>query len=238
MADSLGRFRHGAVSFPLAVATTNGLLRDADPALYYALEFYTAVINAHLSTRLAAEAALISYSGLTAAVKSALPYNPGPFLTESQTAFPVLALYRGTEQHNERTLSWRMTSSEWVLSYVLPPLNAMQAERLAPALNAVKVIVENRTEVGFDPNYASGAKVFGSSYANLEGIDVRSSQFELWDLGQQLPFHALTMTLSVRERQSMASGTFEDMSRIDTDFALPDHEDDESVVQTRLTTSA
>lgn len=111
MADSYGRFSHGSVSFPLPVSTTNGLLRDADPALYYALEFFASAINAHLTTRLAAEASAIGYSSITAAVKTSLPYHPGPFLTESQTAFPILALYRKTERHTERTLAWRMTDS-------------------------------------------------------------------------------------------------------------------------------
>lgn len=236
MADNLNRFQHGATVFPLPSATTNGLLKDADPALFYVLDFYTTILNAHLSTRLAAEATLIGYTGITAAVKTSLPYHPGPFLTESQTAFPVLAVYRKSETHTERTLSWRMTNAQWAVSYVLPPLNAMQAERLAPALNAAKVIIENRTEIGFDPNWTSGANVFRSSYANLEGIDVTGSQFELWDLGQQLPFHALTISLSVRERQMPASGAFESMAGIDTSFALPDQIDGESVVEVQTET--
>ena len=41
---------------PLTSSTANTLLRDADPAVYYALEFFAQVIRTHIGTRLLAEA--------------------------------------------------------------------------------------------------------------------------------------------------------------------------------------
>jgi len=226
VADNYSLFQHGGVAFPLPTETTNGLLQDADPALFYALDFYETVIRAHLTTRLVAEADACEYTDITDAVAMAVPYSPEPFLTENQLKFPLLAVYRKSDTFNERTLTWRLSSGEWGIDYVLPPMTAAQAERLLPALNAVRVIVENRTDLGFDPSWNDSARVWTSSYANLEKIELRSSEFQLWQLGDGLPFHALSCVLSVRERQMPADGAFETFERVESDVVNKDIADD------------
>lgn len=236
MADNYSTFKHGGTLFPLPSAVTNGLLRDADPALFYALDFYTTVIRTHLTTRLAAEATAIGYASIDNAVAMAVPYHPLPFMTEEQLRFPLLAVYRKADTFNDRTMTWRLSTGEWGLDYILPPMNAAQAERLLPALNAVRVIVENRTDLGFDPSWNTSARVWGSSYANLEKIDLQASAIQLWQLGDGLPFHALACTLTVRERQMPVAGAFETLTRVDGDVALDDSPADENVAQVQTDT--
>lgn len=237
MADNYSLFKHGGVAFPLATAVTNGLLKDADPALYYALDFYTTIIRTHLTTRLAAEATACGYTSITNAVAMAVPYHPLPFMAEEQLKFPLLAVYRKSDTFNDRTMTWRLSTGEWGLDYILPPMTAAQAERLLPALNAVRVIVENRTDLGFDPSWTSSARVWNSSYANFEKIDLQSSAIQLWQLGDGLPFHALACTLAIRERQMPVSGAFETLTRVDGDVALSDSAADENVAQTQTSTT-
>lgn len=236
MADDFTKFKHGGTLFPLASAITNGLLKDADPGLYYALDFFTTVIRTHLSTRLVAEAADIGHTGITSAVMMAVPYSPEPFLTEEQLRFPLLAVYRKSDTFNDRTLAWRLSTGEWGLDYVLPPLTAAQAERLLPALNAVRVILENRTDLGFDASWNASAKVWQGSYANFEKIDMASSAVQVWQIGDSLPFHALACTFTVRERQMPAAGAFETLTRVDGDVALSDSTASENIAQVQTDT--
>src|SRR4051812_49159533 len=95
MSDYQG-FLHGNVEYPLdlSATTTYSLLRDADPCVYYALEFFASVITTHLGARLLEEATAVGMTRITAAVAETIPLDPDPYLAEGHYRFPLLAVYR------------------------------------------------------------------------------------------------------------------------------------------------
>lgn len=217
MALETTTFKHGGVVYPLTAVTANSLLKDADPAIFYVLEFYASVLTTYIGARLAAEATL---AGLTIAspVGYQLPTDPAAYLTEEQTKFPLLAVYRVRETLRDRTITWRQDVAEWKVAYVLPPLTPGQRERLSPILRAVGRVLDNRTELGFDTAYASGAKILASSYANLESIEVKNATYADWDAGGDLVFPSVLLTLEVKERGAPVTGAYEALVDVDTNI--------------------
>ena len=92
MAD-FGTFQYGGTAYPLTASTANSLLRDADPSLYYALDYFAAMITQHVGARLIAESAGFS-SPITAAVVQVAPMDPAPYLLQQQFKFPLLSVSR------------------------------------------------------------------------------------------------------------------------------------------------
>jgi len=176
VADDYAGFRRGAVQYPIATASSNSLLRDADPVVFYALDYFAGVLETHLSARLLTEASAvgITWSG---AVAYKTPLDPTPYLSHEQFKFPLLCVYRKRVTLNDHTGGRRRAVHELECAYIFPPLSAGQAERLVPALHAAADIIDDRTDQGFDPNYLEGALVWGPSYANLEAISFKEGSF-------------------------------------------------------------
>ena len=120
MAD-FGTFQYGGVSYPLTSSTANSLLRDADPSLYFALDYFASVISTHVGTRLIAESAGFP-SPITKAVMQVAPMDPAPYLLQQQFQFPLLVAYRVKDSYGRRTVTWQEDVGEWQVAYILPPL--------------------------------------------------------------------------------------------------------------------
>jgi hypothetical protein len=165
--------------FPLPSSTAESLLHDADPALYWMLAFWAAVLEGQLTPRIAAEQGRTEPKlPMARAVKSVLPYDPGPFLTESQSFQPpALAAYRVSSVISERTLSWKQAVSEWDVAYYLPSLAAGPAQRLLPLLHAVSRVLTFATDKGHDSSFEGGANVLGPDYANVARVRFTSHQY-------------------------------------------------------------
>src|SRR5688500_18615638 len=87
-------FYYDGVTFPLPASIAESLLRDADPAVYYALEYFAQVIATHIGARLIAEATAAGATDITAAVRESMPIDPAQFLAEEHFKFPLLSLHR------------------------------------------------------------------------------------------------------------------------------------------------
>lgn len=206
------QFRLGGVTFPLTASTSNSLLRDSDPALYYMLDFFAEMIRTHLGSRLAAQATV---AGLTIsnAVAMRIPYDPAPYLLEEQLKFPLLAVYR--KQSTFRgNISRRHHDGEFEVAYILPPLSAAQAEQLLPILRSVGRVLDNRAEMGFDPTYtppggSAGALVWSTSYASLEAVQFLQERFGPYAGMGELVFPAWLGTLKATEGDEYIEGSFE-----------------------------
>ncbi len=177
-------FKHGSATFPLTTAGSNSLLRDADPFVFYALEYFASVLNTHLNTRFVAEAVTAGMTRITATVAETLPYHPGDYLTQSHVKFPLLGLYR-TETKFDYAGARKRSIDQLELVYVLPPVTAGEHERLYPILKAVASVIDNRCEQGFDPSYTpttptgtAGERVWTSTRAGAERVDVLSVNYK------------------------------------------------------------
>jgi hypothetical protein len=204
-------FYSGGVNFPLTSSTANSLLRDADPAIYYALEFFSQVITTHLGDRLVAEATAVGATQITSAVAETLPIDPEQFLTEQHLKFPLLTLHREGTTH--KTLNTRrMAIQRLKLAYVLPCLRAGEAERLLPILHAVHLLIDQKATQGLDPAYTpsaptgtAGEFVWSSTRAAVAKVEVKESTTGAFQISSDLFFPAVVMTLEMWEQADNSS---------------------------------
>jgi hypothetical protein len=181
-------FGVGAALFPIVSPGTNTSLQDADPALYYALDFWANMIRVHVGARLIAEAQALNLpmwtnsAGAWDSVVQQVPYDVGPFLTQDQVQFPILAAYRTGTRTEKLTAGYYHDTGYFSVAYVLPPINAGQSERMLPLLRAVESVLRNRTDQAWDPNYTppggSGPlpRPFAAGFAYVEEIGFGAPQ--------------------------------------------------------------
>lgn len=214
-----GTFVYGGVSFPLTTTGSNTLLKDADPVVYWALQFYASVLTTHMGARLIIEANA-AQAPVLAAVAMSTPQDPVPWLQENHFAFPLLALYRISGTNNYRTVNWSQQTTKLGVAYILPPLTAGQAENLVPILSTVPLIIANRTEQGWDPGFQSGAKVWSGAFSGLGEIHAPvEGQFGMFPGTGDTAFPAWTGTITVNERQ-MAETDFSALEAVDAHVDL------------------
>jgi hypothetical protein len=207
---------YGGTALPLTTSTTNSLLRDADPALFYTLTYFQSVINTYVGPRLIAEAAKApAVTQVTTAISAVVPFDPAPYLTENQgITFPLLSLHRIRERFEDHTIAHPHSVSEWVLQYVLPPINAGQAERLIPILGTIGKTLHNRIENMFDPSFSSGLRVWQA--AGVESIKLMTAEYGRWEHGNGLAFPTWKAVIEVRERVDDVAGNLQPLSGLDS----------------------
>ncbi len=232
MTDYAG-LKHGAVQYPLPTGGSgNGgpgasLLRDADPAVFYLLEFYKSVLQTHLGARLLAEASSSGAEQIELAVAETLPLNPEQYLVEHQIKFPLLAAYRKSTKF-EDIGGQKHSVDEIEVAYVLPPLQAGEAERLLPILKAVVSVLDNRTEQGMDPAYTPSASLGAAAgdlvweLAGVASANVKSATYGGYTPAESLFFPAVILTVELKERSDVAVTEFEDLSGANVSIDLED----------------
>lgn len=199
-------FTQGGVTFPLPLGSVSGntMLRDADPALYYALGYFASVLQTYIGPRLVADAAGIlgGPNALKSAVAYQLPYDPQAYLQEQQLAqFPLLAVWRERGKFKWQSVARDSNEDTWKIVYVLPPLTSSQREKLGPILAAVPKVLLNRIENMRDPGYLAGAEVW--KLAGVQEIALVDDSWGSYDLpSSNLVFPAWMGSLYVAEREN------------------------------------
>ena len=221
MAD-YSTFNYGGLAFPLTSSTSNSLLKDADPAIYYALDFLASMLTHHIGARLVIEAAACGASDITAAVASQVPFDAAQVMTTQQLKFPILSVFRISDRWSRKTAAWSHEEGRWGVQYVLPPLRNDQLERLVPILHAAAIVIHNRTEQGWDPSYQSGALVW-RDLAKVERVGVTQGSFGAFEHTDNLVMPAWMGELTCTERE-MPEGDFEALGGTTNaiDLAQPD----------------
>jgi len=193
-----GTFNHGGATYPLTTDLSNTLLKDADPAVFYALEYFEAILLRHVGDRLLAQAQQNGVPAIKKVVAQKIPYDPQPWLQEVQFPFPLLCVYRKASKYGVASASYMRNESSWQVSYSLPSVTAAQMERVGPILHAVESALLNRIENMFDPSYRDGAEVW--ALAGIEEITLESGSFGTFVGGSNILFPTWVGTLKVRER--------------------------------------
>lgn len=214
----------GGVVFPVTASTTNSALRDCDPSLYFAIDFFAAMLSTHLQARLLAEVAIVGPATLTQAVAMKIAIDPRPWLAQNQFKFPLLAVHRKSGTFTEKTVHYRRRLVDCEVAYILPPLTAAQAQRLIPILNAAADILMHRTEQGADPTYTPPGSTMGASVWTAAALDyigfTGEAQGAFQDATGELYFPAWTATLRIAERTGLVSSDFESMTSAQTSIDI------------------
>lgn len=200
-----GTFNHGGATYPLTTDVSNTLLRDADPAIFYALEYFEQLIKTHIEPRLIAQIEQCGIPSITQAVAAKIPYDPRPWLQEVQVPLPLLSVYRVASKYGVAASSWMRNQATWQVCYSLPALTAAQMEQIGPILHAVESVLLNRIENMGDPAYRSGAEVW--ELAGIEEISLDSASFGTLVAGSNILLPTWIGTLTVRERDMAAPDT-------------------------------
>lgn len=223
-------FKIGAVTYPLPMPGSGvggvgaSLLRDADPPIFYLLEFYQRLLEIHIQPRLMAEAAAGNIPQIERAVHEALPLDPERFLLENEINVPLLAAYRKSSKTVFLTRIKHFVDDVEVV-YVLPAMRAGQAERILPILKSVYNLFDNRTEMGSDPSYTptSPTLTAGASFWEPAGVTkagVTGASYGAYDATEKLFFPCVKISLEMIERSDYALTEFEEADRYDVDINL------------------
>ncbi len=206
----LGQFVHGGASFPLPTGTGTSPLHDADPSLYWVLEYFASVLQTYMGARLVAEAAACGRPDITAAVVYKLPYDPITVIQEQAFGkFPLLAVWRMSDKNTWPVIGRMQSNDAWKVAYVLPPLTGGQRERLQPFLKAAKQILLNRIENMLDPFFQNGVEIWklaGLTEINLTGGQTGHYQLST-DQKMVLPSWIGDLTVSERDEDLPEAAT-------------------------------
>lgn len=206
MAEDYASFQLGAVQYPVIASPFVGARERLDPPLHAALSYYVAMLNKHLGPYFDALVTAIGKPELVGKVVAEhVGIDPLPYMTATAYKFPLLAVYRTEEEINERTVSWYQAQGKWTCLYILPTLDAAQAASLVHVLKAVRAIIVDRTEQGYDPDYESGKEVWRD--AGISKIGVASVKYGgVPQLDTNLRFPAIEITIAVDEREEKKPG--------------------------------
>lgn len=195
-----GYFGYSSIVSPITSSLANSSLKDLDPALYYAIDYFTNIIKKHAGSRWDAESALVRTDLVGKIVNQTLPYDPLPFPQQNQFRFPLLAVYRTEEDYEWKVISKDHITCVFDVLYILPPLEVEAAERLYPFLSFIGKALLERTKQGFDTNINSGEQYWHES--GIEEIGFIGSTYGKAPvvLNSNIQFPLISMQLKVVER--------------------------------------
>ena len=201
-----GQFKFGGVTYPLAASPFVASKTALDPVLTAALAFYKAMLERHLGEYFAAMVTDSQVTNLSSSiVAEVIGYDPVPYLHDAQYKFPLLAMYRTEEAIKDHTVAWQKSEAKFVLLYVLPPLNAAQANRIVHILKGVRAVIADRTTQGYDPSYLSGVEVWDACGAAEIGV-TEARYGSIPNVTTNLTFPALEMTIECMEIEGESPG--------------------------------
>lgn len=228
MALERSTWKFGGVTFPLTDATTNALVTDGDPVIEKALAYFKKMLETYLGDRWAAECALCGLDDIEdTIVANVAHYDPQPHLREQQFKFPLLAMFRSSEQYSYKNHNRTASTEQHTVLWVMPPLTSAQMERMAPFIKLVTLVLQNRTEEGGDAAYESAQRVW--SVVNIDEIQLMNATYGLWDGGAGMPFPGVNMQFLVSQQTDSVTGAFDPVDRMDTSIDLEDVPTDTTV---------
>lgn len=195
-----GYFTFGHFQAPLTASTANSALYDCDYTLYTLIAYYKFCFETYLQDRWNEEVVAANLPELAGSIVSyVLPYDPIPYLKQIQSKFPLLAIFPIQEEFSHKTVIHDSVKVSFQILWVMPPIEAAQAERLMPFRRAVAKTLRNRTNHKFDPGFRNGEQVW--EVAGIESIDFQSASYgSIENLDTDLFLPTLQINLQLVER--------------------------------------
>ena len=212
-------FEVGAVIQPLDPALGLSMVQQVDPTIFFALDFWAWVIRNYPGQGLLLDA--LTKSGvrdanrqpLSDAVAQAYSDDPVPYLGSTYLRFPCLAVYRKETEYMKHSAGYYSDKTKFDLIYILPALDAAQANNVLPILTAVEKAIRQKTVQSFDPGYTPPGGNLGDSpwwiaYTAVQEIGFdRSARLKLEPTGgTNMVFPCLLMSGTVIERDMYLPG--------------------------------
>jgi IPT/TIG domain len=167
-----GPFEVGGTLQPLPTSSGNSLLRDADPPVFYALDYFSYLITTYAGPRLMNA---VQMAGLGSVIQSPVaqqyPILPQPFFQSNQFRFPLLCVARTGASTRRHTAGWESDRWTFDVLYVLPPLTEGQSELMLPVRKAVYDALRHKATQGFDPGYTPPGGTIGQQPWALCGVE-------------------------------------------------------------------
>jgi hypothetical protein len=216
---------HGVIWKCVGTLSANSLLRDADPSVFYLIDFLQYVINTYIGPRLMQEVVAADSTIATkipSAIAQAYSYEPMPEFLENQVQLPGLFVYRTRAQTEQWTVSHDHDIVSVQIDYVLPPLDSAGCERLLPILSAIAQALRKKVTDAWDPGYTPPGGTLGQTFtdpslANLQEVGfgsaiekkVAGTSSEFYRIGRlpgmgNLWFPTLTLSAYFIERDEYA----------------------------------
>jgi hypothetical protein len=210
-------FKIGAIQFPLS-ASLDAADTVLDPPLTALLNYYEFELTRNLLPYWQAylpTIGLSDYAGAVVAEK--ISYDPQLYFQQNQYNLPLLALFRVNETKAEKTVSWYFWKVNATLRYILPVMTASQALSMIQFLKAIKSIINDRTEQGYDPAYLDGYGEVAQPIhdAGIARISVTEATYGYLNLETNMVFPILDLSIEFEEREQFAANTFDNLERLD-----------------------
>ena len=203
-------------------AVVEPIVTQNDPIVSVICSYVQNLLANYVTPAFAVEASLIGLHDPTiqftngSALGSIVAYPLNPTLLQSTTyKFPLLSVYRETEDDIHFTLMKLMVKSNFVIQYVLPPLTPLGYNRLYSFLHYINETICTFFFQGNDPLYQNGAPVFknaGLSYLTLTGA--KYEPLVAMTDKQAFYFPTITLRFSCNERQKTVLANYEPFNDI------------------------
>lgn len=210
-------FKIGNVQYPLDPALAAS---DADVVLDPAINHLLNYIDFVLTDKIGAYwTALSNRIGLNYPnlIAEKIPYDPSYYFSASQYRLPLLCLFRTNEVKKGKTVHWYVWNGDLKFRYIFPPCDASQYLSISKLLKAIRDVVADRIEQGYDPNYLDGYNqpIIHEDFG-ICSVGVTESVFgNLEDPENNMFFPTLELTINMEERENFAVDTFDNFTGID-----------------------
>lgn len=211
-------FGFNGTTFPLAASSA-----VADPVTQTILRYFQNIIQINLGTAFAADALSVGFTHANInsvidgnMVPQVVNYPVASLLKDTNFKFPLLSVYRLTREFEQFTNMKLMIKSDYLVSFILPPLSVEQYAVLYKYLAYVSDVLIQRTWQGYDVNYNSGEQVWITAkiaYALLSKDEYGSFLGEVDKVGK-VEFPGIQFRMSVMEESQFIEANYPAMQNI------------------------
>jgi hypothetical protein len=201
--------------FPLSPAASL-----TDPVTNTILRYFQNIIKINLGQAFALDAAACGYLNQQMnfvvdgnMVPQALAYPPDSTLTTTNYKFPLIYCHRLSREFQQFTDMKLMIKSEYVIGFILPPLDNIQYNYLYKYLAYVSDVLVQRSWQGYDPNYNNSEQVWITAkiaYALLNKDEYGS----FLGTDGKTEFPGIRFHMSVMEESQFVESNYSEMENI------------------------
>lgn len=127
-------------------------------------------------------------------------------LTELKCGWPLFAIHRtGSAEFIDLSIQKEALTQPWLVHYILGPLTAGEAHKLAPLLQAVGKLIHRVIRLRAHPNYKGGALQFGEGAGDLCNIVCKGFESGAARVAEDDPASFYAVAISIETTETVKS---------------------------------